>query len=1198
MYLSRVNLIGFKSFVNKISIDFDEGITAIVGPNGCGKTNIVDAIRWVLGEQKTSVLRGEKMESVIFDGTNKRRRANFADVSLVIQNTKNILPVEYSEVMITRRLFRSGDSEYMLNKEKCRLKDITNLLMDSGMGHDAYSVIELDMVKMLLNDRDDYRKRLFEEAAGVSKYKARRQESLRKLDATRQDLLRVKDIITEVERSVKGLKTQVNRAKRYEKLKQLLKSNEKVYYKLKREKLLGSKKPVEENIKELTNRLNEYSGKAAKEEAQVEKARTEILQKQNLLTSAQEELDRFNENVRQVDNSFVQVSERLVALTQRKTRLVTETGVLENRIRESEEQSENIKSELKTNKNNLKTIEKDLEDSKLRRDKFLAGYREKKSVYLGKSQQVFDVMNQLAEKIRKRDAVKRDSKETDEKISGLNLSRKQANSRISELNTQRIIVERNIEEHKGELETIRELRKSISSKIEGVNSEISELEKKVYLTRSSCDSANSKLDFLNRLVEDHSDMPAGVKAVLDSKTENEGILGTVAELITVPEEFRTAVESVLGEQANYVVVEKSRDIQKAISNLRAEGSGRATLIALDKVPQTNVPDLDPQIKKVFNIDFPLLEKIEFDDTLKDLMKVLVGDVFYSASDSEKLLYGEDDHDWKGNYNIVNREGDILSVGFIYSGGSRIEENIGIVGRKERIKELTEEITGLEQKIQNLEISLEKERSERELLQERLEEADSELEQKYKLSEDERTKLEVLNFDIRQTEDKLSESINGVKQLELIKKEYVEIDELEYDISVLEKVRKKLQQERENFQSEEEQLEEERQEIENSFIAINSGYTQLRGSITSSEKDLERTIKLQKEHNSELKERNEQLQVNDENLKTTAARKSELSDELNELLQDRGKYEDAVLASREDLAEIQDRKQNELDSFLKLRNQINELRDEIHDQKEKNVSLIQELKYLEETIETKGLKLTDLEEELDKEYQYEDVIGNMDKYRDRIENFGPVNMEAVEEYDKERERLTFLENQVQDLEEAERTLVDTIDRINVTASEKLINTFEHVKVYFSEIFSIFFTNGKAEMTLVEGKDPLDIKVEIFAQPFGKNIQSIALLSGGERALTAIAILFAIYKVKPSPFCILDEVDAPLDDANIARFIKMLQRFSTDTQFIVVTHNKKTMQAARNLYGVTMEETGVSKLVSVRLNAKNDTEEVLDNLIENK
>ncbi|MCP4728203.1 MAG: chromosome segregation protein SMC [bacterium] len=1198
MFLSNVKLVGFKSFAQKTSVDFDEGITAIVGPNGCGKTNIVDAIRWVLGEQKTSVLRGDKMESVIFNGTDKRRRTNFAEVSLIIQNTKNILPIEYSEVMISRRLFRSGDSEYLLNKEQCRLKDITSLLMDSGMGHDAYSVIELDMVKMLLNDKDDYRKRLFEEAAGISRYKARRQESLRKLDATRQDLLRVKDIITEVERSVKGLKSQVSRAKRYEKLKELLKNHEKVFYKLKRENLLDSKKPIETSIEDLTNKLDGFSGKAAKEEAQVEKARTEILEKQNVLTSAQEELDKFNEKVRQVDNSYVQVSERLMAISQRKTRLANEINVLENRIRETEDQTGTIGEELEKSTSSLKKIENELESSKLRRDKFLAGYREKKSIYLGKSQQVFDVMNQLAEKIRKRDAVKRDSRETDEKISGLNASKKSADARISDLNSQKKSAEKRVAELSGELEKLRELKKSLANKIEGSSGELSELEKKAYLMKSSYDSAKSKLDFLNRLVEDHSDMPAGVKSVLDSKSEIEGILGTVAELIDVPEEYRAAVESVLGEQANYVVVKQSKDIKKAIRNLRSSKSGRATLIALDKVPSVKISDLDPDIRKAYNIKDSILEKISYDKSLSDLLSVLLGDVFFTDSDSDEFLNKEPAADGKGSYRIVNRDGDLLSVGFIYSGGSKIEENIGIVGRKERIEELKVELAELEKKINDNEASFEKEKVERERLQDRLEETESDFELKNKISEDERTKLEVLNFDIKQTDDKLTESINGVRQLELIKKDFVEIDELEYDIKVLEKVKEKLHLERKEFQSEEEQLEEERQEIENSFVAVNSTFTQLKGSITSYEKDIGRNKRMLEDFHIELDERKVQLTDNDESLKTMTTRKTELQDELNSLIQDRKKYEDAVFLSREELASIQDKKQNELDSFLKLRNQINELRDDIHDQKEKHVSVSQELKYLEETIATKGITLTELEENLDKEYRYEDVTVNMDKYRDRIENFGPVNMEAVDEYNKEKERLTFLENQVQDLEDAEKTLVDTIDKINITASEKLINTFSQVRIYFKEIFTTFFTNGKADLTLEEGKDPLDIKVDVFAQPFGKNVQSIALLSGGEKALTAIAILFAIYKVKPSPFCILDEVDAPLDDANIARFIKMLQRFSTDTQFIVVTHNKKSMQAARNLYGVTMEETGISKLVSVRLNAKPVENEELDEVKENK
>ncbi|MFC1554953.1 chromosome segregation protein SMC [candidate division KSB1 bacterium] len=1177
MFLSQVELVGFKSFAHKTKVVFDEGITAIVGPNGCGKTNIVDAIRWVLGEQKTTVLRSDRMESVIFSGTQNRRRLGFAEVSLLIENTKNILPSEYSQVLIGRRLYRSGESDYLLNKQVCRLKDITNLLMDSGMGPDAYSVIELSMVELILNDRDDYRKKLFEEAAGITKYKARRHEALRKLNSTRQDLIRVKDIIVEVDRGVNSLRNQVNKAKRYEKVKSQLMIVEKQYFACRRHDLLKRIKPLENKRSEFANSLSEVSGQISKQKAVIDKFQVDILEKQQNLAGSQDKLNKFSERVRETDSNHAKMQERVSALNETIIRLEEEIKLYKNKIVENEYNIKDTGKKISENKDLLSGISSELDKLKISRDTFLAEYKEKKAVYRARNQEVFDIIKLLEEKNREKYTIIRDTEERKKLKGRLEESKDKSSLRKNQLAEQLKNKQKEFKDLSSQLDQYTAGKKSLKDEIEVSFEKITGYDNKVNSLNLSLESLKTKSQFLNQLVEEFEGIPGGVSAILKNRSNLKGVLGSLGELISVPKEFRAAVEAALGDQAHYIVIDKWDNIKKAVEFLRANNSGKVTFLALDKVPEIKSAD-KTGMKKEYSL---LSDKITCEKELSNLIDVLFGNVLYSDNENLSKI---DSKDINTSYaKIVNKNGEMISIGFLYSGGTISDDSSGLLGRKDRIIELEKEINAAETE-KNKIINLIKQESETKVLKEnKLSELEIKITGLTSKLDSTKQALNLANFELNQLVENLESVESELKQIDLFGDKGV-FDKLDEEIDKLQKEHDRLQEDREQFQKEEEALDNDRQVIEQQYSEKNLHYTRIEETIRSLENEYLRLRNSQTEYETEINNRKKSLSETKESIKTSTLKIDNLQSELNKLFNEQKDYEDKVLKNREELNVVQEESKGEFDNFLELQKRSESVQEEIGEIKENISEIHHELKFLEETYSSKGIKPEDFED-IDVDVDIEEIITHKQAQIRKMETFGPVNLEALDEYEKEHERLEFLKNQSKDLEEAENTLLETIDKINTTARERFLQTFQLVRQNFINIFSTLFANGTADMVLVEGDDPLESKIEIFAQPFGKRITNIALLSGGEKALTAIAILFAIYRVKPSPFCILDEVDAPLDDANIERFIMILNEFSKDTQFVVVTHNKKTMKSAKNLYGVTMEETGISKLVSVKMNETN-------------
>ena len=683
------------------------------------------------------------------------------------------------------------------------------------------------------------------------------------------------------------------------------------------------------------------------------------------------------------------------------------------------------------------------------------------------------------------------------------------------------------------------------------------------------------------LTEDFGDLSNGVSEILRSKGNLKGIVGTVGELIDVPGEYTKAVEASLGEQAYYVVVDKFENIKFAIDHLQKSQTGGVTFVALDKIQVTNINPGSSAKKKGFKIDdgfSPLIEKLSYQKKYDPLYSVLMGDVL--LSENGDIFRNKQYSDLPEN-RFVDIKGNLISDGSLFTKlGSDNDDSTNLIGRKERILKIEKNITSLSKELDKANKTAIIQNYLKTNAKQNIKGYENQLTAVMSDLESLNQKSVVTNYEIQKLTQSLEQDNSVIVELKSFLTSAPKVDTLSGNILKLMATRDRLQLERQNFQGEEEKLENERQDIEKSFSENQANVSRLNQILLSSERDLKRFNELQTEYESDLNSRHTLLGETDIQSKNAQKQISKSEKELESLFDEQREYENRVLISREGLASIQEEKKDDIDDFMNLQNQLSSAQSEIQNRKEQLVELQQELKFLKDTLISKGISPENIEID-QKEKNLDEIINNKQKLIRRIESYGPVNLEALDEYDKERERLAFLQKQASDLDEAENILIETIDKINQTARERYVQTFQLVRQNFIKIFRSFFGEGESDMKMEEVADPLEANIEIFAQPFGKKIRSINLLSGGEKTLTAIAILFAIYRVKPSPFCIFDEVDAPLDDANISRFTNVLYEFSNDTQFIVVTHNKKTMEAAQNLYGVTMEETGISKLISVRI-----------------
>ncbi|MGQ9561832.1 MAG: chromosome segregation protein SMC [Candidatus Oleimicrobiaceae bacterium] len=1174
MFLSQVDILGFKSFAKKATLVFNPGITAIVGPNGSGKSNIADAIRWVLGEQKAGALRSEKMENVIFAGSKAAKPLGMAEVSLTIQNTRNILPIDYSEVVVTRRLFRSGESQYLLNGSVCRLKDINDLFMDTGMGPDAYSVIELSMVESLLNGKAEERRRVFDEAAGITKYKERRKATYRKLEATEKDLQRLEDIIAEVEKTVRSLQRQVQRAQRYEKVAGALRELE-LQLATKRLTDYGQQlAPLQEELAARRQEREAVSAKLGRLEAELEEAKSQLIAQEQQLRQAQLQFNEVVSALRSHEEEILVGREQIRALEGRADLFQRDTVQLEERLQRlrahlAEQQQSRARTEQL-----LAQAQQNYEQACLRHQQQTAELETLRQEYRTAELTVRDHQQQLTEARARVERTTAQQAALHERAAALAVERQQNQQTLAEL-------EGTLQVHSQEQARLSEAVQEAATRLQAAQQKLAalrqareELRAQQVHTQAQMERARDRAELLRRLLQSHEDQPASVQLLLSQPSADFRTMGTLADLLAVEGQYRQAIEAVLGEALNYLVVSSRAMALHGAALLRSEKQGLAWFVPLADL---RLPALARRALPADKFLGWADELVQCDAVYRPLITALLG----TTAVVEDLEAACSLHATAAahGYDLVTLAGERLTAAGMVRGGAAGHEEVGLLSRRQQLDEVTRLVDTLAASLEELarrdnQLAAEiasgnREESElRNLLQAREHKvADCQL----RLGQ-----LEARARSLRERQQAIAAEEGQVQ--ERLHQTQHELEQLSVDLQQLTAQGQTLTGHAEELRQRLAALEpaaaERAAEAERLHVALIGHKRDLDEVLT----ELSRTEALMKETQQAIATRSAEAQQARAEAAVLKERIAELRRQLQESFATREQLEQQLLELEEcyrahkhqieeeerTCREVRTQRERIAETVHKLELQVNELQLRINSLKERA--------RIEFEVELAPQELED--------FDVQEVEQEIATLRQKLKLLGPVNLLALREYEQEKARLDLMLSQRKDLVDARANLEETIRRINQTAREKFAEVFATVNKNFRQVFAEFFEGGTAEVRLEEGEDPLEAEIKIVASPKGKRMESLSLLSGGEKALTAISLLFAIYLVKPSPFCILDEVDAPLDDVNVHRFVQALRKFSTNTQFITVTHNKITMKAADYLYGVTIGEDQISRLVSVR------------------
>jgi len=1203
LYLSKLEIFGFKSFPEKTTIEFDSGVAAIVGPNGSGKSNIVDAIRWVLGEQGDKALRSEKREDVVFNGTNKRKPLSVAEVSLTIQNNKNILPTEYNEVQIARRFFRSGETEYYLNGTKVRLKDIKNLFVDTGIGPDAYSVIELKMVDAILSSVKNERRKLFEEAAGIVSYKYNRDLTIKRLESVKESLTRVNDIIREKQRNVNAMERQVRRAEEakivFDDLKNLEIVVSNYEFRIMTDEILEIKEHESENInlkETLLKAINEY-------DAKYDLMREENQKYEDSLNEINDKLSDKKDEINEIERFNLVTEEKVKNYEQNILRLNTENDNFNKSILHHSEKSYELKQKISVLNNTLELSETALAEKKSNVDSTIKIINEKKNDIISIGQKVKDLTKLLN---TKKSEYQKNKIKLDNNLERLNTIGGNIETDLKSIET----YEKNKNDFDKTLISLNEDLRRVETQYNadlntkaGLEEKISEKEKLITQKNFELQNKTSKILHLNNLLESFEDYIEGVKFLLRDK-KHLG-LKTLIDTIDVNDKFKTSIETALGEVSNYLILDDSRGLHKIINELNANEKGKVTFILNDKLEYSNPfvqfdyyrPDFIDN-EGVFGFANELVKSRYPEYRL--LINYLLDEYIVVSDVDIAFKLSKDNY-----YKFITLEGDIVTESVIRAGSKVKEENIKL-GREKQIERLIREKDIFAVELSELEKSLLP-------LKQQLDE----------LKIDElKDKIAELDKNISGIQNEISLIVFKIEELNktyfLNQEIYTRIQEenktLNELINLLIEELNKLENEESNLEKELAFLTEEFNEIDqnykqflNEYNSFNLEVLKLKNELKNEEANLQRsinTIEYQKkqietnkkqvlEETSLLEEFNENIFHNNEKLSSLKSEEQIMADEYNiqkKLFDERKEIQNRIDDERRGKRQLFDKvSQKLIDSQIRIKE--NEIKAE-------NIQTFLKKKY-ELDLFPDFNELKAQENLLKSMNDFMDVTGNFDlnKARNEIDELtvrlnklgGGYQQLVWEDFQTEKEELEKMIVQKNDLLESEKDIRKTIEKINNEARERFMKTFEEIRSNFIRIFTELFQEGdEANLKMIyeadeEGKiieDPLEAKIEITAKPRGKRPTSIELLSGGEKTLTAIALLFAIYLVKPSPFCILDEVDAPLDVSNLGRFNKMIRKFSENTQFILITHNERTMERVDRLYGVTMQEPGVTTIVETK------------------
>lgn len=1183
MRLKRLEMIGFKSFAQKTLVELNPGITAVVGPNGCGKSNIVDALRWAMGEQSARHLRGHQMEDVVFAGSDSLPPTGMAEVSIIFDNDDGRGPAEYanfSEIMVTRRLFRSGESEYAINKVTCRLKDVVDLFLGTGVGSKAYSIVEQGKVDELVNSKPEDRRSLIEEAAGTSKYKSRKSIAEKKLERTQQNLLRVSDIVREIERQIRTMELQAKKAERYRALRAELKGKELAGAFLQREAFNAEIVREENQLTDVENRLAGHLASMHGKEAENESVRLSLLEADKEIGLQQETVYQCRAAIQTDEQKCEFYRKDLAQLAQSETDTRASLGQLEERIRtfarEIEELNKANESFIQLSlfeASFLRDKEDELEKLQIRLRTLQTELDEEKATLIDIANQIANLKNEALTKERRHDEINRELARSRAELAQASAELAQCEGKKTEsaaalAGCVDAVHERTLEAAQA------------NATIQGLSKSREEHESKIASLKEQIHESRSRLRSFEELQKNYEGYQEGVRAIMLKKqqeTAPNGIYGLVAEVIDAPENYEKALTAVLGERLQYIIVKSHREGLEAIDYLKSQASGRGSFIPLElsRKPHRELPLGEAEVIA------PMIDVISVREGFRDVAEYLLSDVVVVRDLQAGLAL------WNRNgyhSTMVTSEGEVIDPIGTVTGGSDAPLEAGFLTQRRRIRELTTTLAARD-------LQLAQEERQQEELKQRLEQAET---QKIALAAEihrlelERVRLEHEHRAASQERDRLTQTVEALTQ---------EQSDLTTTVQL-------LAEEIQRCQSSAQSRVEEKLSREAALARKQAEFAELDQCVESAES----AVTQSRIRNAALGEKRENTQVNlanrlklqEETAQEIATRQGQIADcqqRRVEILQALVETEEALRQSRGKLQDLEGHLQADRQKYRQISMQVAEISECLKELRPLLEACQEEKSRIQLALAEQRLGLQHLTANLREKYDADlegltidfsenrpsqaELSAEIDDLRGRLERMGDVNLAAIGEYEELTERFRFMSQQKEDLEKSIADLQQTIVKLNRICRLRFKESFETINEKFEAIFPRLFRGGKAKLVLTDENDYLETGVDIVVQPPGKKLQSITLLSGGEKALTAVSLLFAIFLTKPSPFCFLDEVDAPLDDANIDRFNDMIKEMSEHSQFILVTHNKKSMQAAEVLYGITMAEPGVSKVVSVRM-----------------
>ena len=1180
MELKKLELQGFKSFADKTEIIFLDGITTIVGPNGSGKSNISDAIRWVIGEQSAKNLRGSKMEDVIFAGTEARKKIGFAEVSMYLDNSDGTLPIDYNEVIVTRRVYRSGESNYLINGTECRLKDIQALFMDTGLGKDGYSIISQGKVDEILSNKSEERRHIFEEAAGIVKYRTRKEEAQRKLENTETTLTRVGDVIAEIENNIEPLQKRAETAKEYLKLRDELKLLDVKLF-------INAVDNNSSNIEQIDDMLNTLSQDIEKQEALTHENEEKKIELKNKVNELSTKIEELREKFFQVENEKEKLNSKISLLEANINASTVNSQRLEGEITEDNEKINLLKEEMEKRLarresvfQNKKKFEEELEQKETELNAIVATLDERgleiearKKTIEDNNDKKFDLK---AENSSLSATIEAEEKNLEEKQKASEKSISQKDNLNFELND----VLQVVSNKNKELDAINEKVSTFEEKLKGLQSTKDTLEEKRSQMNQDLMTAKAKLNYMVNLENENEGYSKSVKGILDYAKTNSKVHGTIANIISTDEKYEYAVEIALGGFIQNIVVEDELIAKNLITYLNSNQLGRVTFLPLDNI--VSVPDVNNKVLKYDGVQGIAYELVSYDKKYEKAVRLaLANTVIVDNMDNAIELSRKT----KNSYRIVTLSGELVAQTGSITGGKTANRNAGVIGRKERIAELKKlveqkqvELDKAKGEVLELEKQIEAEKKNYEeflpqkeelvievaTLNEKKEHIRKDIEKIDTQKETTKEEVEAIKANIEKLKETISLNEKSIFDIDVVnQKEQEEIDdyvrfnrEKQKEIDILNEDVVNLKVSLSSFDETVSSIDEMKEKIEEDISNFN-------GSIEKKKAEIE-AIKTQIEgFNAEIVETRETIENSSKTKEDFETNTNALKEEKSKYEQDLEQIDTGIVTTLNTLNSIKEERAKVESKKIKFEMELTNLKNKMWEDYELTIASSRPLIPEGEEI---NIKQTEKQ---------------ANKLRKDIKDLGEVNISAIEEYQKTKERYDFIMNQKTDLEETKKKLENLIDNMTSIMKQQFETNFKVITENFNNTFKKLFGGGKAELKLSDENDILNSGIEIEVQPPGKKLQSMSLLSGGERALTATALLFAILQIKSPPFCILDEIEAALDDVNVHRFAEYIKEYSKKNQFIVITHRKGTMEVASSVYGVTMQEYGISKVVSMKL-----------------